>query len=156
MGAQSNKRFNLMTEHKDITSVFTTLAFSPRNLYETWKTSRNYKTNVTIILFQKRLNPARFIMSPDHRFILLAHNIQKVHKPKIKYSKYKPIYCGNDSLSYRLLPNKIKVKIHKTVTLHAVLYGYQTWPLTLREAQRLRVCWGKHMGVSNKRVKWTV
>jgi hypothetical protein len=33
----------------------------------------------------------------------------------------------------------VKVKIYKTIILPAVLYGRETWSLTLREEQRLRV-----------------
>jgi hypothetical protein len=33
----------------------------------------------------------------------------------------------------------LKIKIHKTVILPVVLYGYETWSLTLREEHRLRV-----------------
>jgi hypothetical protein len=34
---------------------------------------------------------------------------------------------------------KLKIKIYKTVILPVVLYGCQTWSLTLREEHRLRV-----------------
>jgi hypothetical protein len=33
----------------------------------------------------------------------------------------------------------LKIKIYKTVILPIVLYGYETWSLTLREERRLRV-----------------
>jgi hypothetical protein len=33
----------------------------------------------------------------------------------------------------------LKIKIYKTVILTAVLYGCETWSLTLREERRLRV-----------------
>jgi hypothetical protein len=33
----------------------------------------------------------------------------------------------------------VKVKIYKTIILPVVLYGYETWSLTLREGHRLRV-----------------
>jgi hypothetical protein len=39
----------------------------------------------------------------------------------------------------RLLSRKLKVKIHKTIILPVVLYGCETWSLTLREKHRLRV-----------------
>jgi hypothetical protein len=42
-------------------------------------------------------------------------------------------------LSSRLLSRNVKVKIHKTIILSAVLYGCETWSLTLREEGRLRV-----------------
>jgi hypothetical protein len=41
-------------------------------------------------------------------------------------------------LSSRLLSRNVKVKIYKTIIL-PVLYGYETWSLTLREEHRLRV-----------------
>jgi hypothetical protein len=33
----------------------------------------------------------------------------------------------------------VKIKIYKTIILHVVLYGCETWSLTLREEHRLRV-----------------
>jgi hypothetical protein len=43
-------------------------------------------------------------------------------------------------LSSRLLSRNLKVKIYKIVILLVVLYGYETWSVTLREEHRLRVC----------------
>jgi hypothetical protein len=42
-------------------------------------------------------------------------------------------------LSSRLLSRNVKVKIYKTTILTVVLYGCETWSLTLREEHRLRV-----------------
>ena len=42
-------------------------------------------------------------------------------------------------LSSSLLSNNVKIKIHRTIILPAVLYGCETWLLTLREERRLRV-----------------
>jgi hypothetical protein len=41
--------------------------------------------------------------------------------------------------SSRLLYRNVKVKIYKTIILPVVLYGCETWSLTLREENRLRV-----------------
>jgi len=41
-------------------------------------------------------------------------------------------------LSSRLLPKILKIKIYRTTTLPVVLYGCETWSLTLREERRLR------------------
>jgi hypothetical protein len=38
-----------------------------------------------------------------------------------------------------MLSNNVKIKIHKTIIVPAVLYGCETWSLTLREQHRLRV-----------------
>jgi hypothetical protein len=42
-------------------------------------------------------------------------------------------------LSSRLLSRNVKVKIYKTIILPVVLYGCETWSLTLREENILRV-----------------
>jgi hypothetical protein len=42
-------------------------------------------------------------------------------------------------LSSRLLSRNVKVKIYKTIILPAVLYGCETWSLTLMEEHILRV-----------------
>ena len=42
-------------------------------------------------------------------------------------------------LSSRLLSENLKIEIYKTIILPVVLYGYETWSLTLREESRLRI-----------------
>ena len=42
-------------------------------------------------------------------------------------------------LKARLLSKKLKVKTYKTIILLVVLYGCETWSLTLREEHRLSV-----------------
>ena len=42
-------------------------------------------------------------------------------------------------LSSSLLSKNLKIKIYRTIILPVVLYGCETWPLTLREEHRLRV-----------------
>jgi hypothetical protein len=42
-------------------------------------------------------------------------------------------------LSSRLLSRNVKVKIYKTIILPVVLYGCETWFMTVREEHRLRV-----------------
>jgi len=42
-------------------------------------------------------------------------------------------------LSSRLLSKNLKIKIYRTLILPVVLYGCETWSLTLREERRLRV-----------------
>jgi len=42
-------------------------------------------------------------------------------------------------LSSTLLSKNIKIKIHRNITLPVVLYGCETWSLTLRGERRLRV-----------------
>ncbi|KAJ4442302.1 hypothetical protein ANN_12170 [Periplaneta americana] len=48
-------------------------------------------------------------------------------------------YSVEKLLSSSLLSKNLKVRIHKTVMLPVVLYGCETWTLTLREEHRLRI-----------------
>ena len=54
------------------------------------------------------------------------------------------IRCRILSLPVFLIKN-IKIKIYRTIILHSVLYGCETWSLTLREERRLRV--SENMGL---------
>ena len=48
-------------------------------------------------------------------------------------------YSVQNLLSSNLLSKDIKIKIYRTIILLVVLYGCETWLLTLREKRRLRV-----------------
>jgi len=43
---------------------------------------------------------------------------------------------GAEFLSSSLLSKNLKIKIHRNVIFPVVLYGYETWPLTVREESR--------------------
>jgi hypothetical protein len=42
-------------------------------------------------------------------------------------------------LSSRLLSKNVKVRIYNNIILSVVLYGCETWPLTVREEHKLKV-----------------
>ena len=42
-------------------------------------------------------------------------------------------------LSSRLLSKNLKIKVYRTIILPVVLYGCETWSLTLREERRMRM-----------------
>jgi len=44
-----------------------------------------------------------------------------------------------DLLSSKLLSRNLKIKIYRIIILPVVLYGYETWSLTLREERKLMV-----------------
>ena len=48
-------------------------------------------------------------------------------------------YSVQNLLSSSLLSKTLKIKIYRTIILPVVLYGCETWSLTLREERRLRV-----------------
>jgi hypothetical protein len=48
-------------------------------------------------------------------------------------------YSVQNLLSSRLLSKNLKIRIYRTIILPVVLYGCETWSLTLKEKRRLRV-----------------
>jgi hypothetical protein len=51
-------------------------------------------------------------------------------------------------LCSRLLSEDIQIRTYKIIFLPVVLYGCETWPLTLREEYRLclrTACWGEYL-----------
>jgi len=48
-------------------------------------------------------------------------------------------YSVQNLLSSRLLSKNLKINIYRTMILPVVLYGCETWSLTLREDRKLRV-----------------
>jgi hypothetical protein len=48
-------------------------------------------------------------------------------------------YSAQNLLSSRLISKNLKIKTYETVILPAVLYGCETWSLTLRKEHKLRV-----------------
>ena len=46
---------------------------------------------------------------------------------------------SRDLFSSSMLSKNVKIKIYRTIILPVVLYGCETWSLTLREEHRLKV-----------------
>jgi len=66
------------------------------------------------------------------------NSIQEEIKSRLKLGN--ACYCSVENLwSSSLLSKKLKIKIYRTIILPVVLYGCETWSLTLREERRLRV-----------------
>ena len=59
------------------------------------------------------------------------NSIQEEIKSRLKLGN--ACYCSvQNLLSYSLLSKKLKIKIYRTIILPVVLYGCETWSLTLR------------------------
>ena len=67
-----------------------------------------------------------------------TNDIRKEIKRKINMGNAR-YYSLEKILSSRLLSKKLKVNTDKTIILPVVLYGCETWSLTLREECKLRV-----------------
>ena len=66
------------------------------------------------------------------------NSIQEEIKSRLKLGNA-CYYSVQNLLSSRLLSKNLKIKIYRTIILPVVLYGCQTWSLTLREERRLSV-----------------
>ena len=66
------------------------------------------------------------------------NSIQEEIKSRLKLGNA-CYYSVQNLLSSRLVSKNLKIKIYRTIILPAVLYGCETWSLTLREKRRLRV-----------------
>jgi hypothetical protein len=61
------------------------------------------------------------------------NSIQEEIKSRLKLRQVQNI------LSSTLLSKNLKIKIYKIIFLTVVMYGHETWSLTLREERRLRM-----------------
>ena len=66
------------------------------------------------------------------------NSIQEEIKSRLKLGNA-CYYSVQNLLSYSLLSEKLKIKIYRIIILPVVLYGCETWSLTLTEERRLRV-----------------
>ena len=68
-----------------------------------------------------------------HSYVLL---IRLIHRP-FRFSMYR-LFLSQDQRSFITLSFQIKTMMYSTVPLPVVLYGCETWSVTLREEHRLR------------------
>jgi hypothetical protein len=75
-----------------------------------------------------------------HMLLSRHQNSGKIHNIKRRMNSDNACYQSvQNLLSSRLLSKNVKIRIYKTIILPVVLYGYETWSLTLMEKNRLRV-----------------
>jgi hypothetical protein len=79
-------------------------------------------------------------------------SIQEEIKSKMK-TRNAYYHSVQNLLCSRLLHKNLKIKIYRTVILPVVLYGCETWSLTLREEHRLRVFENRVLGEKKRNVK---
>ena len=66
------------------------------------------------------------------------HTVQEEINSRLK-SGNACYHSVQNLLSSSLLSKNLKIKVYRTIILPVVLYGCETWSLTLREEHRLRV-----------------
>ena len=87
-------------------------------------------------------------------FIKNENSIQKTIKCTLKAGNL-CYYAVQTLLTSRILSKNLKIKIYKRTILSVVIYGSETWSLTLRKKRRLGVFenWLRRIfGPSGKRV----
>ena len=67
---------------------------------------------------------------------LAGHKLDLVGVQELGNACY---YSVQNLLSSSLLSKNLKIKIYRTIILPVVLYGCETWSLTMRDKRRLRV-----------------
>ena len=83
---------------------------------------------------------ANFIILNIHKRTTLTNQISIREEVKNRLKSGNACYYSvQNLLSSRLLSRNLKSKIYRTIILPVVLYGCETWSLTLREERRLRV-----------------
>src|SRR5215510_11040039 len=73
-----------------------------------------------------------------YKYATDQNSIEEEIKSRLKLGNV--CYQSVQNLLYsRLLYKNLKIKIYRTIILPAVLYGCETWSLTLRKEHRLRM-----------------
>ena len=67
------------------------------------------------------------------------NSIQEEIKSRLK-SENACYYSVQNLSSSSLLSKNVNIKIYRTIIVPVVLYGCETWSLTMTEERRLRVC----------------
>ena len=78
------------------------------------------------------------VLSRTGQTITKQNSIQEKTEGRLK-SGSDCYHSVENIVSYSLLYKNVKIKIYRTIMLPVVLYGCQTWSLTLREESSLRV-----------------
>jgi len=95
-------------------------------------------------LFLKLLHQAILANNVSHKFKYLRttltnqNSIPEEIKSRLR-SGNACYHSVQNLLSSRCLSKNLKIKIYRTIILPIVLYGCETWLLTLREERKLRV-----------------
>jgi hypothetical protein len=93
----------------------------------------NNKLQIAVLSFE-RVEQFKYLETT----LTNRNSIQEEIKSRLK-SGNACYHSVQDLLSYSLLSKNTKIKIYRTIILSVVLYGCETWSVTLREEHRLRV-----------------
>jgi hypothetical protein len=92
----------------------------------------NTKAAAFILFRHSTYRQVKIIKSPAVWVLMNQNSIQEEIKSRLK-SGNAYYHLVQNLLSSHLLSKNINTKIHRTIILHVVLFGCETWSLTLRE-----------------------
>jgi len=90
------------------------------------------------MLFYYHLNTGMEVFKCLGTMLTDQNSVQEEIKSRLKLGNA-CYHSVQNLLSSRLLSKNLKIKMYRTIILPVVLYGCETWSLTLREECRLRV-----------------
>jgi hypothetical protein len=92
-------------------------------------------------MFETEMKHAKFYVTPLYSNSMKCGTNQNLIQEEIKRLNSGNVYYQSvqNLQSSRMLLKKVKVRIYKAIILPVVLYGCETWSMTVREEHKLRV-----------------
>jgi hypothetical protein len=103
----------------------------------------NIKNRTSYVLDEvEKLSHSSFVRVEEFKYfgttLMNQNSIQEEVKNRLKLENV-CYYSVQNLLSSRLLSKNLKIRVYRNIILPFVLYGCETWSLTLREERRLGV-----------------
>jgi hypothetical protein len=101
-----------------------------------------------VISPDQQLGQNHYIKTHYIKYLATLKNKNSIHEEiKSRPNSWNACYHSvQNLLSFSLLSKNIQIKVYETIISPVILYGCETWSLTLREKHRLRKILGPKRG----------